>query len=251
MNDLVINNQASPIDKANFTRSQGDPGLAIHELEEINDAGSNPAAVRPLLVDLYCDAGMPEKALDVIGNLNVDDPSLSSGSGASSVGTASYRQGKVYFLLGNYENAVTLWRDKSVSQVRTQRSMIAPAAAQMLLNGEPMTSTRMFLEIPEQVALQAGWEFELALAALEGGLPPELAADHFTAALTLEPSMPVRPLIAYYLEKLGKPVPPPKPADLPRPAPTTASPEPTTPKPELPADPFAPGETRPVEPPKP
>ena len=107
MNDLVINRQATPIDKANFARSQGAPGLAIHELEEINDAGSNPAAIRPILVDLYCDAGMPEKALDVIGNLNVDDPSLSTG-----VGTASYRQGKVYFLLGNYENAVTLWREQ-------------------------------------------------------------------------------------------------------------------------------------------
>jgi hypothetical protein len=187
---------------------------------------------------------MPEKALEVIGNLNIDDPSLSTG-----VGTASYRQGKVYFLLGNYDHAVTLWTTKSVAQIRTQRSMMAPAATQMLLNGDPVSSTRMLLELPEQVDQQAAWEFELALAALEGGLPPELAADHFTTALKLEPAMSVRPLIAYYLEKLGKPVPPPR-SEAPKPAPATTTPEPSTPKPELPAEPFAPQGTKPAEPPK-
>ena len=241
MNDLAINRQATPVDKANLARSQGAPGLAIHELEELNDAGSNANVVRPLLVDLYCDAGMPEKALDVIGSLNVDDPSLSTG-----VGTASYRQGKVYLLLGNYENAVTLWRDKSVTQLRTQRNLMAPAAAQMLLNGEPMGSTRMFLELPEKVDTQALWEFELALAALEGGLPPDLAADHFTTALTLEPAMSVRPVIAYYLEKLGKPVPPPRPASPApdpntSPAPPVAPDVPVGPKPEPPAEPSPSG----------
>jgi hypothetical protein len=34
------------------------------------------------------------------------------------------------------------------------------------------------------------------------------AAEHFTKALTLAPDMMYRPIAAYYLEKLGKPVPP-------------------------------------------
>ena len=234
VNDLVINQRATPLDKANYARAQGAPGLAIQELEELKDSGGNPAAVRPSLVDIYCDTGQPEKALDVIADLNVDDPSLGTG-----VGTASYRQGKVYFLLGNYENAVTLWRDKAIPQVRTQRSLMAPTAGQMLLQGEAVASVRMFLELPEKVDQQAEWEFELALAALEGGLPPDVAADHFQTALTLEPALTVRPLIAYYLEKLGKPVPPPR-----EPAPVPAIPGSTS-RPELPADPFLRDETRP------
>ena len=248
MNDMVINRRATPLDKASFARSAGAPGLAINELEEVNDAGGNPAAVRPLLVDLYCDAGLPDKAFDVIGNLNIDDPSLSTG-----VGTASYRQGKVFFLLGNYENAVSLWRDKSIAQVRTQRSMQATAAGQILLGGDPTTSVRQFLEVPEKVETQAGWEFELAMAALEGGLPPDVAADHFQAALKLEPNLAVRPVIAYYLEKLGKPVPPPR-AATPRAAEPTLTPTPAveTPKPaeasELPANPFAPATAKPPKP---
>ncbi|WP_435005525.1 tetratricopeptide repeat protein [Tundrisphaera lichenicola] len=248
MSDLVINNQATPLDQANFARSQGAPSLAIRELEELNDAGTNPAAVRPLLVDLYCDSGMPEKALEVIGPLNVDDPSLSTG-----VGTAAYRQGQVYFLLGNYENAVTLWRDKSVAQLRTQRGLMAPVATQMLLNGDPVASTRMLLELPEKVDQQAQWEFELGLAVLEGGLSPEVAAEHFTSALKLEPNLLARPVIAYYLEKLGKPVPPPTTVETPAPATpaTEPTPAPATPATEPAPKPEAAEEAKPTDAPKP
>ena len=42
---------------------------------------------------------------------------------------------------------------------------------------------------------------------LEAGMPEDAAA-HFTKALTLAPDLPVRPIAAYYLEKMGKPVPP-------------------------------------------
>src|SRR5206468_2939914 len=67
--DLIIQNRASPGEKAAFERSQGAPGMAIRELEEANDAGGNPAGIRPLLVDLYCDTGQPDKAFDLIGSL--------------------------------------------------------------------------------------------------------------------------------------------------------------------------------------
>src|SRR5262249_37736040 len=46
-----------------------------------------------------------------------------------------------------------------------------------------------------------------AICELEAGRPEE-AAKHFTNALTLSPDMPTRPIAAYYLEKLGKAVPP-------------------------------------------
>ena len=50
--------------------------------------------------------------------------------------------------------------------------------------------------------------YELAMCQLEGGMP-EAAAENFTKALTLSPEIGVRPIAAYYLEKIGKPVPPP------------------------------------------
>ncbi len=238
VNDLVIQRRASPQEKAGFERQSGAPGMAIRDLDEAEQAGGNTAAVRPSLVDLYCETGQPDKALDLIGALAIDDPSLSTG-----IGTSSYRQAKVYFLLGNYENAVSLWRDKSIIQVRTQRSLQAPGATQLLLKGEPVASTRMFTELPEKIETQAAWEFEMASAALEGGLPPEFVAEHFQAALKLEPDLATRPIIAYYLTKLGKEVPPPRArATSPSPSPSPAPAAPTsTERPELPANPFEPG----------
>ena len=37
---------------------------------------------------------------------------------------------------------------------------------------------------------------------------PEAAADSLTKVLTLAPDITVRPIVAYYLEKMGKPIPP-------------------------------------------
>ena len=47
------------------------------------------------------------------------------------------------------------------------------------------------------------------MAALEAGRPVDETAEHLTRALTLAPNMAVRPVIAYYLKKLGRPVPEP------------------------------------------
>ena len=240
VNDLVIQRRASPQERAGFERQAGAPGLAIRDLDEAEQAGGNTATIRPALVDLYCDTGQPDKALDLVGTLAVDDPSLSTG-----IGTATHRQGKVYFLLGNYDNAVSLWRDKSIVQVRTQRSLQAPAATQLLLRGEPVAATRMFTEIPEKIETQAAWEFEMASAALEGGLPIEFVAEHFQAALKLEPDLASRPIIAYYLAKLGKEVPPPRTRSIPpSPSPTPSTPpapaQAPTDRPELPANVFEP-----------
>ena len=259
LNELTSQRRASPLDKANFSRSAGAPGLAIRELEEAEGASGGQGGIRPVLVDLYNDTGQPDKALDLITSLalNIDDPSLSTG-----VGTASHRQGMIYFLLGDYRNAIALWGERSVSQVRTQRLMQAPIATQMLLKGDPVASTRMFIELPEKVDQQAEWEFELALAGLEGGLPGAFAAEHFRAALELEPNLGVRPVIAYYLEQLGEPVPPPRspapaavipasePAAETTPAPTEAPAPTPTPDPATPA-PVTPPATAPTPAPTP
>ena len=74
INDLTIQRRASPLEKANFARTSGAQGLAILELVEANEAGSGQGLVRPTLLDLYADTGQPEKALDLVANLNIDDP---------------------------------------------------------------------------------------------------------------------------------------------------------------------------------
>jgi tetratricopeptide (TPR) repeat protein len=253
LNEIALNQRASPMDRANFARSRGAPSMAIHELVEANEAGGNLQGVRSSLVDLYCETGQADKAFEMVStlNLSVDDPSLSTG-----IGTAAYRQGLINFLMGNYEYAINLWGKRSIDQVQTQRGFQAPESVKILLAGNPIESTKLLLQLPEKVGLQAGWEFEVALAALEGGLPPDFVADHFQKALKLEPDLTVRPVIAYYLEKLGKPVPPPRVA-TPKPAePSTASPLPLpaippAEKSELPANVFTPDPAKPPEPEKP
>ncbi len=252
VNDLAIQRRASPQDKAMFARNSGAPGLAIRELAEAEQAGGNQPGIRSTLVDLYCETGQPDKAQDVIFTLNIDDPSLSTG-----VGTATHRQGMIYFLLGNYTNALSLWTERSIGQLRTQRLMQAPMAAQAFLRGEPVAATRMYIELPEKVDQQAGWEFELGMAALEGGLPTAFVAEHLKTALELEPNLSVRPVIAYYLERLGEPVPPPRPTTRSAPSTTTGPTAPATPEPAAiptptPATPPTadPAEAKPTEPPK-
>ena len=83
-----------------------------------------------------------------------------------------------------------------------------------LLRGQAKSATALFLEIPGKIGLQASWQYELGICELEAG-KPEQAAAAFTEALTLAPDIAVRPVAAYYLEKLGKPVPPPRDATVP------------------------------------
>ena len=76
------------------------------------------------------------------------------------------------------------------------------------------------------ISRQAYWEYELGQALLESGSPDQ-AAEYFTRSLKLVPDLAVRPIIAYYLEKMGKPVP-----ELPK----KDQPEPSTPKTKTPVD---------------
>jgi tetratricopeptide (TPR) repeat protein len=202
MSDLEIEQQARPVDLANFARQQGGVGLAIKKLETAETSGDPVAVVKPLLLDLYCNTGQPDKALDLLNVGSIGDPNL-----GSEPGVATYRQGLVYYLLGNYLSTASLWNERSIPQVRLMRSSRALDAAKSLVHGQAIAAVDQFLGIPGSLDQQASWEFDLAICQLEAGLPDE-AARHFTAALTLQPDLSMRPIAAYYLEHMGKPVPP-------------------------------------------
>jgi tetratricopeptide (TPR) repeat protein len=220
MDDLTTEQQAGPLQRANFALSQGAPGLALLELEEADRTGLNPAIVRPQLLDLYCDTGQPERAVELLSSGNIEDPALGGEPGVS-----TFRQGRVYSLLGNYEYAASLWQERAIPQLRFERGIGALSAGQMLIKGEAQPALNTLINIPGKIATQASWEYDLALCRLESGLS-DLAAERFTKALTLAPTLAVRPIVAYYLEKLGKPV---SPANVEEPKPAQAEKSKTAP----------------------
>jgi tetratricopeptide (TPR) repeat protein len=208
MGEMVVEQQASPLQRADFALQQGAPGLAIQELEEALQINVNPAAVKPQLIDLYCDTGQPEKALDLLNNsTSIEDPAL-----GAEPGVAALRQGRVYLLLGNYEYASTLLEKHAIPPIRLERSFKTLGAAQVLLHGELKAATSTFLSVPGKLSTQAMWENELGLCRLEAG-QPTLAVKDLEHSLTLVPGLPNRAVTAYYLEKLGGKV-----APLPEPA---------------------------------
>jgi hypothetical protein len=172
------------------------------------------------LLDLYCDTGQPERAVELLSSGNIEDPALGGEPGVS-----TFRQGRVYSLLGNYEYAASLWQERAIPQLRFERGIGALSAGQMLIKGEAQPALNTLINIPVKIATQASWEYDLALCRLESGLP-DLAAERFTKVLTLAPTLAVRPIVAYYLEKLGKPV---SPANVEEPKPAQAEKSKTAP----------------------
>jgi tetratricopeptide (TPR) repeat protein len=213
--DLQAERQAGPIEKAAFARSQGAPGLAMAELEEADRGNMGPAVVKPQLVDLYCDTGQPEKALDLISMVAGDDPNLGAEPGMSFM-----RQGRVYLLLGNYLSAASLWQERAIPRLRYDRSMRALSSAQGFGRGDLIGTVNGQQMVPTLLSRQALWDYELGQCLLESG-SPDRAAESFLRALKLVPEIAVRPIVAYYLEKMGQPVPP-----LPKTGTATADAEP-------------------------
>ena len=201
LNDVSAEQQAGPLQRAQIALQAGAPGIAVAELEEAENSGISPPGVKPQLIDLYCRIGEPDKAFEQFGGGNVNDPALATGPG-----TGAYRQGLANLLIGAYDLAAALWRDRAIPELRMSETVQAMEAGRLLLQGSPKASTDAFQKLPAQLGNQAAWEYHLGLAALEGGMPTA-AADHFEKALQLEPTIPVRPLLAYYLEKLGRKVP--------------------------------------------
>ncbi len=201
MEELNIEQQPRAVDLAMFAQQQGAVGLAISKLADADASGDSPAVVKPQLLDLYCATGQPDKAAELLNVGSIGDPNL-----GSDPGIATYRQAIVYYLMGNYLYSASLI-DRSVTELRKERSVRVMMAAKGFAHGDSLMATNQFLKVPSNVEQQAVWEFDVAICYLEGGQPTD-AADHFTKALTLEPDLTLRPIAAYYLEKLGKPVPP-------------------------------------------
>jgi len=200
--DFSIERQAGPIEQASFALSQGGVSLAIEKLADAERNSMSPAVVKPRLIDLYCNTGQPEKALELLSVGAIDDPNLGPEPGAGAL-----RQGRVYFLLGNYFSASTLWQTRAIPRLQSDRSNRVLVAAGILTRGEALQTTNDFMSVPGSLNQQATWEYDLAMCQLEAGSPDEAAA-HFTQALTLAPGLAVRPIAVYYLGKMGKPIPP-------------------------------------------
>jgi hypothetical protein len=89
------------------------------------------------------------------------------------------------------------------------------ASATGLTRGDALQTTNVYLALPGSLRQQATWLYDLGMCQLEAGMPQE-AAESLSKALTLSPDIGIRPIAAYYLEKLGKPAPAlPKSASIP------------------------------------
>ena len=221
LDDAAEQPQNGPVQLASMAMQRGCPGLAMGKLALAEDQGVSLATVKSQLVDLYLQTGQPEKTFDLVAN--IDDPALNTGPG-----TPSYRFGMVSLLIGDYENASSLWRDRAIVQLRNERTSQALLSARSLLGGQIKAATVGIRELPGELQQGAEWEAELGLCLLEMG-DPEGAATHMAEALKLRPTLQIRPLLAYYLEKIGKAVPPvgpdPSPAASTSPADALAAPK--------------------------
>ena len=122
--ELEAERQAGPLEQAAFALSRGAAGRAISLLADAERNNLSPAVVKPRLIDLYCNTGQPDKALDLLSVGAIDDPNL-----GTEPGSGALRQGRVYFLLGNYLSAASLWRDRAIPRVRMDRSSRSLTAA--------------------------------------------------------------------------------------------------------------------------
>ena len=259
-----LEGQVDPAQLGMMAVRQGLAELGLRYLMEAEQSGVGLATVRIQLVDLLCDIGRPDQAIPYLSG--GDEQSLSNGPG-----TAQFRQGRVYFLMGDYRTASELWRSLALPQLRASRAQEALQTATLMMTGQAMSAVQTALNVPAQLQQQADWEYLLGVTLLEGGFPAE-AGEPLRASLELVPRLTARPIAAFYLEKLGLEVPPipvedaEEEADTPasaeveaEPAPSTetgadaadpATPEAETPAPEASA-PDEPSTTEPASTPEP
>lgn len=198
--ELELQGQADPAQLGMQAISLGLAETGLNYLIEAEQSGVGLATVRMQLVDLLCDIGRPDQAIPYLSG--GDELSLSSGPG-----TAQFRQGRVYFLMGDYRTASELWSNLALPQLRAARADEALRTATLILTGQPMPAVQTALNVPTQLTQQAEWEYLLGITLLEGGYPAE-AGEPLRSALELVPGLQSRPIIAYYLEQLGVEVPP-------------------------------------------
>ncbi|WP_158633423.1 tetratricopeptide repeat protein [Tautonia sociabilis] len=200
-----LEQQLPPDQLGSAAISEGLAETALGYLIDAERSGIGTASVRMQLVDLLCNIGRPDEAIEYLGG--GDEQGLSSGPG-----TAQFRQGRVYFLMGDYRTAAELWRSLALPQLQAARAEGAMQTATLMLTGQPMAAVQAALNVPAQLSQQAEWEYLLGICLLEGGFPAE-AGPHFRSSLELNPELQGRPIAAFYLEKLGLDVPPPPPSE--------------------------------------
>lgn len=207
-----------PVQIAVAALQRGVALLAIQKLEDAEASGISLGSVKWRLVDLFCDIGQPDRALPYLDNIG-EDPNLSTGPG-----TAAFRQGRVYFLLGNYRTAVELWDQIAIPQLKSARANNSMQAGLGMLRANPIGAVRSAMDVPAQVRQQAEWEYLVGLALLEGG-EPKYAATRFQAALRLNPDLVGRSIVEEYLRRIGADIParPASESEKPKEAEATAS----------------------------
>ncbi|QEH33271.1 hypothetical protein OJF2_17720 [Aquisphaera giovannonii] len=243
--NLQVERSAGPVEKAMYAREQGAVGHAISELEEAYHQNMSPIVVKPMLVDLYCTTGQPDRAMELISLAAGDDQTLGTEPGDS-----YRRQGLIYLLLGNYGSAASFWQDRAIPRLRYERTSRALMTAQAVTRGDLANASNADLTLAGLLGRQSLWDFELGQCLLESGAP-DRAAESYTRSLTVEPASPYRPLMAYYLEQMGRPVPAATKATTTPAAPGSQSPAAPDGKPEPPKPAAAePGASKPADPAK-
>src|SRR5581483_3731552 len=85
LSDLEIERQAGPVEQAMQALQLGAPGIAISKLEEADQSHLQPTNVKPPLLDLYCDTGQPDKALEMLTSGNADERTLGGDPGVAAM----------------------------------------------------------------------------------------------------------------------------------------------------------------------
>ncbi len=199
MSSMSLEEQANPMVRINRALGLGMVNTALPDLRDAERTGSSPDVILPILIDLYCQMGMPDQAITFVSNVGTTGMEPSAG-------ISKYRQGLVLALLGDYAGAVFGWGNESIPVARLDEMRRGLMAGQLWLSGELGSATRTFMELPDQLRAVAVRQFELGLIQLESG-SPGAAAESFTNSLSREPEAEFGPIVRYYLEKLGKPVP--------------------------------------------
>jgi tetratricopeptide (TPR) repeat protein len=153
------------------------------------------------LIDLYNQTGQAHRSFDLIVDNALDVPSNTARDGSY-----ARKLGETYLLIGNYQAAVDLWGGRAIPTLRRTQSESVMEAGRLAILGDAYSIIKASLEATSQIGRQANWEYDLGMAYLEVGKPKD-AADHLTRAIELAPKLPLRPIVEYYLGKLGKPIP--------------------------------------------
>jgi tetratricopeptide (TPR) repeat protein len=229
---------ANPVAKATFLMRRGCLGRAI---EQLNEAYAFNAAVDvfPSLARLYLRIGQPGDT-----ERGADHQMINmQGTGGMRPGEKEELWALIKLMQGDYHLA-RKYMEAAIADTRISMTKESIMSLTSDLRGGLVTQMAVApISSAEDVERLIQMEHHLALIHLEAGEPRE-AAKHFKQAIGIRPDTALRPLIAFYIEKITgeklEPLPEPPPDDAERPA-DSAAPADTAPQrpAELPAKPDA------------